>query len=55
MTIRIYRSWRAWRREVAAESAPSLLINTLAQVGVGLAGIACGGDMPAASQASRQR
>jgi len=55
MTLHIFRSWRAWHREIRAESAPSVLITALAQFGVGLAGIACGGDLPAASRACHQR
>jgi hypothetical protein len=55
MTLSLYSTWRAWRRDVAAERAASAagdagvspVYEAIAQLGVGLAGIACGGDTPA--------
>jgi len=55
MTLSLYSTWRAWRRDVAAERAAgaagnggeSPVYEAIAQLGVGLAGIACGGDTPA--------
>ena len=55
MTLSLYSTWRAWRRDVAAERAASAasengespVYDAIAQLGVGLAAIACGGDRPA--------
>ncbi len=54
MTLSLYSTYRAWRRDVAAERAAaapaagaSALYDAMARLGVGLAGIACGGDTPA--------
>jgi len=55
MTLSLYSTWRAWRRDVAAERSAcatgnggeSPVYDAIAQLGVGLAGIACGGDTPA--------
>jgi hypothetical protein len=52
MTLSLYSTWRAWRRDVAAERAASAaghcgaspVYDAIALLGVGLAGIACGGD-----------
>ena len=52
MTLSLYSTYRAWRRDVAAERgeasriepAASSIRQAIAQLGVGLAGIACGGD-----------
>jgi len=54
MTLSLYSTWRAWRRDVSAERAVSADSNSgespvyeaIAQLGVGLAGITCGGDSP---------
>jgi hypothetical protein len=52
MTLSLYSTWRYWRREVAAERAASAdggespVGDAIAQLGLGLAGIACGGDAP---------
>jgi len=54
MTLSLYSTWRAWRRDVAAERAASAasengespVYEAIAQLGVGLAGITCGGDSP---------
>jgi hypothetical protein len=55
MTLSLYSTWRAWRRDVAAEhststdshSGESPVYEAIAQLGVGLAGITCGGDSAA--------
>ena len=55
MTLSLYSTWRAWRRDGAAERAASAagdagvspVDEAIAQLGVGLAGIACGGDTSA--------
>jgi len=55
MTLSLYSTWRAWRRDVAADRAASAagsgavspVYEAIAQLGVGLAGIACGGDTSA--------
>jgi len=52
MILSLYSTWRAWRRDVAAErsmsadshSGASPVYAAIAQLGVGLAGITCGGD-----------
>jgi len=54
MILSLYSTWRAWRRDVAAErsmsadshSGASPVYAAIAQLGVGLAGITCGGDSP---------
>lgn len=63
MTLSLYSTYRAWRRDVAAERAApgtapagtSALYEAMASLGVGLAGIACGGDLPSASADRRRR
>jgi hypothetical protein len=62
MTLSLYTTYRAWRRAVAAErgevprSGPAVgpIRHAIAQLGVGLAGIACGGDA-SVNEASRRR
>ncbi len=52
MTLSLYTTYRAWRREVAAERGETArgepavgpIRHAIAQLGVGLAGIGCGGD-----------
>lgn len=62
MTLSLYSTYRAWRRDVAAErgeayriepAASSSIRQAIAQLGVGLAGIACGGDGSANGQGRR--
>lgn len=55
MTTSLYRSYRAWRRDivtgkVATASRPRAsqpIIAAIARLGIGLAGISCGGDLRA--------
>ncbi|GEM_PF-5118889 len=50
MTIRLYRNYRAWRVAAARAALDTAAIRqSLALLGIGLAGIACGGDPADAS------
>jgi hypothetical protein len=62
MTLSLYTTYRAWRRDVAAERGeaargePALgpIQHAIAQLGVGLAGIGCGGDA-SVNESNRRR
>jgi hypothetical protein len=62
MTLSLYATYRAWRREVAAERGEAArrgpavgpVQHAIAQLGVGLAGIGCGGDT-SVNEANRRR
>ena len=54
MTLSLYSTYRAWRRDTQSEKAAmetherggSPVYDAIVQLGVRLAGIACGGDAP---------
>ncbi len=51
MTLSLYSTLRAWRRDLQAEKAAagkqatSPIYEAIARLGTGLAGISCGGDI----------
>jgi hypothetical protein len=60
MTLSLYSTFKAWRRDVAAEQAiqkpgmvpqaGAVLYPALAMFGMGIGGVACGGDQDLARQ-----
>jgi hypothetical protein len=62
MILSLYTTYRAWRRDVAAERGEAVrgepavgaIRHAIAQLGVGLAGIGCGGDA-SLNMANRRR
>jgi hypothetical protein len=52
MTLSLYSTYRAWRRDIRADKAMAAtgkrdgasVLDAIARLGMGLAGIACGGD-----------
>ena len=62
MTLSLYTTYRAWRRDVAAERGAAAragwalgpIQHAIAQLGMGLAGIGCGGDA-SVNEANRRR